>query len=219
MGRLRIFLLVLPLVIGVAGAANAGTPKPVAKAAASAPDGEDRVRARAEFKAGMKHYNLSEYAEALERFKDAYRAYPEPLILYNIGQCYRQLGQKREGLKAFRNYLNNSSSMHDAVEQIVAQLDKQIRDEEEAARQEKLAKEAAEQKRLEAESAAKPAAVAPTIVAAPPEKKPIYKKGWFWATVGGFVLVAGVGLGVGLGLSLSKTKYPSTSAGGGTFNF
>lgn len=214
MGRLRIFLLVLPLIC-VAHVSSAA-PKP----AATAPDGEDRARARAEFKAGMKHYNLSEYAEALERFKDAYRAYPEPLILYNIGQCYRQLGQKREGLKAFRNYLNNSSSMHEAVEQIVAQLDKQIRDEEEAARLEKLAKEAAEQKRIAAENPVKPAPVEPAaVVATPPEKKPIYKKGWFWATIGGFALVAGVGLGVGLGLTLSKTKYPSTSAGGGTFDF
>src|SRR5688572_6331199 len=67
----------------------------------------DKDRARAAYKRGMQHYNLTEYREALDAFKEAYREFEEPALLFNIGQCHRQIGDKAIAIRFYRNYLNS----------------------------------------------------------------------------------------------------------------
>jgi tetratricopeptide (TPR) repeat protein len=58
-----------------------------------------------------------------------------------------------------------------------------------------------------------PPTQAPSVVAsAPPpaEHKPIYKKTWFWVTVGAAVVVVGVGVGLGVGLSGGSSNPTAT---------
>ena len=50
------------------------------------------LEARKLFKQGLKHYNLAEYDQAIERFKAGYRLSEAPLLLYNIAQAYRLKG-------------------------------------------------------------------------------------------------------------------------------
>ena len=52
------------------------------------------------------HYNLQEYDTALNGFKDAYLLSKEPGLLFNIGQCYRQMGKDQEAIRSFKAYLN-----------------------------------------------------------------------------------------------------------------
>jgi tetratricopeptide (TPR) repeat protein len=52
------------------------------------------------------HYNLQEYDTALSGFKDAYLLSKEPGLLFNIGQCYRQMGKEQEAIRSFKAYLN-----------------------------------------------------------------------------------------------------------------
>jgi tetratricopeptide (TPR) repeat protein len=69
-----------------------------------------------------------------------------------------------------------------------------------------------------AESAPQPTlALALTTTAPPPEqRRPAWKKGWVWGTVGGVVAVAGLAVGLGLGLG-AQSHNPTTSMGKVTF--
>src|SRR5512141_162115 len=90
---------VLPLGLGIllvlaAGSTHAAEPDP-------------KTEAKAHFNAGQSHYNLNEFSEALQAFKDAYRLYPDPVFLYNLGQCERQLNHDEEAIRFYRSFLRN----------------------------------------------------------------------------------------------------------------
>jgi hypothetical protein len=63
--------------------------------------------AKARYTSGQSHYNLSEFQEALQDFKEAYRLFPDPVFLFNAAQCERQLGSPDEAIKFYRSYLRN----------------------------------------------------------------------------------------------------------------
>lgn len=54
--------------------------------------------AAARFREGKKHYQLSEYEDALREFKEGFRLKDDPVFLFNIAQCYRQLGDDAQAL-------------------------------------------------------------------------------------------------------------------------
>ena len=64
-----------------------------------------KQEAKARFVSGQSHYNLNEFAEALLDFKEAYRLLPDPVFLYNLGQCERQLGHLEEAVRFYRSFL------------------------------------------------------------------------------------------------------------------
>lgn len=66
---------------------------------------EDKVKARAAYEQATQHYELGEYREALEGFKEAYRQYAEPAFLFNLAQCRRQLGDNAQAIRDYRMYL------------------------------------------------------------------------------------------------------------------
>src|SRR5207237_7920421 len=65
----------------------------------------DRTAARNAWKQATRHYELGEFDKALEAFKEAYRNVPDPVLLFDLGQCYRQLGEVHEALRSYRVYL------------------------------------------------------------------------------------------------------------------
>jgi hypothetical protein len=95
---------------------------------------EDRVKAEEAYHAATLHYNLGEYKEALEGFKDAYRSYENPIFLFNIAQCHRQLGDKAHAIRFYRVYLNSmpEASNRDQVHEMIVKLEKQLADEQAA---------------------------------------------------------------------------------------
>ena len=64
-----------------------------------------KLEAKARFVSGQSHYNLNEFSEALGDFKEAYRLLPDPVFLYNLGQCERQLGHLEEAIRFYRSFL------------------------------------------------------------------------------------------------------------------
>lgn len=167
---------------------------------------QDRAKARAAFHSGSQHYNLGEFQQALDSFREAYRNYEDPSFLYNIAQCERQLGHKREAVREYRAYLNNSDNAdnRDSVRQIIAQLEREI-----AIDDQRAAAAAA------AAAAARPTppAVVTTIAEPTPatlttstpskiDRKPVYKKWWVWTIVGG---VVAAGAAAGLAVALTRT--------------
>jgi tetratricopeptide (TPR) repeat protein len=68
----------------------------------------DKVTAKAHYEKGTRLYEIREYDKALLEYKAAYLAQPDPAFLFNIGQCYRKLGQNQEALSFFQEYLKKA---------------------------------------------------------------------------------------------------------------
>ncbi len=174
--------------------------------------------AKGYYQKGMKAYNLSEFTEALNAFKEAYRVKPDPVFLFNIAQCHRRLSDPEQASAFYHSYLREAPSAPNRpeVERIILEMDAAITAKK--AEQEKQRAES-ERVRLEADRAAAAAAAnAPgttgdnVLVARPAARKqPLVKKGWFWgAVVGGVVVVGGA---VALGVVLGRPGNPSPSIG------
>ena len=179
---------------------------------------DERAKARAAFRAGSQHYNLGEFQQALDSFREAYRAVEDPTFLFNIAQCERQLGHKREAIREYRAYLNNAESAQnrESVQQTIVQLQKEIDDEDQRA---KAAAQAAKPAVAPAPVLTPtPAPTAPVLVAsAPPpaEHKPAYKKWWVWTVVGGIVVAGGAATAAVL---LTRPSSPTAPTTLGTVN-
>jgi tetratricopeptide (TPR) repeat protein len=63
--------------------------------------------ARRHFDVGSKAYDLLRWTEALEHFQAAYELRQDPALLFNIGQCQRQLGQRAAAVHSYRAYLEH----------------------------------------------------------------------------------------------------------------
>jgi tetratricopeptide (TPR) repeat protein len=181
---------------------------------------DDRAHARAAFRSGSQHYNLGEFQQALDSFKEAYRNYEDPSFLFNIAQCERQLGHKREAVREYRAYLHNSDNAdnRETVKQTIAQLEREIAADDQRA--------AAAVARADASNStttattpttaatAEPATNVLTASAPPPtDRKPAYKKWWVWTIVGG---VVAAGAATGLALALTRPSAPTATTSLGT---
>ena len=174
-------------------------------------DDDDKAMARALFKQGDVHYRVAEFAEALDKYREAYRLHNHPAIVFNIAQCHRQLKQHEKALFFYKLYLSvwrkrdvltpaNHQEVKGHIQQLTALLQAQRK---EAQRKEAQRKEA-QRKQAAAARAARQAAAAARVPliprpggakhSAPPAPRPIYKRWWFWTAVG--VVVAGATVGV-----------------------
>lgn len=74
---------------------------------------------------GKRHYDLGEYDAALAAFKKAYLNYEEPVFLFNIAQCYRQLGDNAGALRSYKAFLRNwpKAPNREMVERVIAELE------------------------------------------------------------------------------------------------
>jgi hypothetical protein len=65
----------------------------------------DKAVARGHYETATRLYELREYGKALDEYKAAYLAKPDPAFLFNIGQCHRKLGNTSEALNFYQQYL------------------------------------------------------------------------------------------------------------------
>jgi tetratricopeptide (TPR) repeat protein len=152
---------------------------------ASADDPATRA-ARRHFERGEKLFALGKFDEALEEYQSAFDAKPLPGFLYNIGQCYRNIGDLDQAIFSFKKYLNlePEAANKEAVEQLIVELE----DKKAKGEGEKLIKKP------------KPK---------PGPDKPIYAKWWFWTGV----VVVGAGAGIGIYAATRTEGPPLTDLG------
>jgi hypothetical protein len=112
-------------------------------------------RAKSVFAEGNQHYNLGEFAPALERYKTAYRILPLAAFQFNIAQCHRKLGQYKEAIAMYQNYLTGvpDASNRELVTQLIKESNTGI--EEEQKRIDADASRAADVEKTKAENARK----------------------------------------------------------------
>jgi len=176
----------------------------VMTALGSVANAENKETARREYQEGNRRYDLNEFQPALEAFKRAYLAYEDPAFLYNIAQCYRQLGDKASAVKFYRSYLRKvpDAPNRDEVTSTIASLDAAI-----AADNAKAAATAPVATPTPPPRNDSTVAVAPsqTLVTTPPPKRtPVYKKWWLWTIVG--VVAAGAAAGVAVAVTSQRTE-------------
>jgi tetratricopeptide (TPR) repeat protein len=82
--------------------------RPALGAQADEDDEADKAAAKAHYEAATRLYDVHDYAKALEEYKAAYLAKPDPAFLFNMGQCYKKLGRPAEALGFYRDYLKKA---------------------------------------------------------------------------------------------------------------
>jgi tetratricopeptide (TPR) repeat protein len=174
--------------------------------ALAAPPNPERAKARVLYESATTHYNLSEYADALKDFKEAYRLVKDPVLLFNIAQCQRQLKEYEEAQRLFRAYLREypDANNREEVVRLINQMDELI------AQKRNQAPPAVTPVASPAPEAVPPPPVAANaaLTAAPAEAPPKKRK-WVWGVVGGVVAAAViVGVTVGVVFGTEKSEPP-----------
>jgi tetratricopeptide (TPR) repeat protein len=152
---------------------------------------------------GHRLYRLGRYEEAVAAFRRAYEVKADARLLYDIAECYRELGAVDQALFYYDRYLAGWPDAFDRAEV-----------------EEKVIE-------LEAKRSGNPTPLASTaarrrhpvmIVETPPSKpRPpahIWQKWWFWTAIGVGVLG---GIGAIVATSGSGTSVPPTELGNKRF--
>jgi len=213
-----------PLALAPAWAAGKG------KGAKAGKDDADTKKAKEFFKKGKLYFDSGQFDKALEEYTRAYEVKPLPGFLLNIAQCHRNLGHFEESIFFYKKYLSEvpDTPYRADVESVIAEMEAKV-----------IEKKASDAKKIDAEKAALDAATAESSkrkaeadaraaaageeeakaraaaeeasLKAARERKPFYQKAWFWAVVGGAVLLAG-GATAG-GIILTGSSLPDSTLG------
>ena len=168
-------------------------------------------KAKQYYKTGKAAFELGRFDEALQSYEKAYELAALPGLLFNIGQCYRNLGHLEKAIFSFRLYLRKlpDAPNRAAVETLIAELEAKI-ERRRAERQRQRRLEAERQRQLQLRLQREAAERRNRLVQPPPqvpdETPPLYRRWWFWTLVG--VAVAGGAAGVYFGTQASKTSLP-----------
>lgn len=96
----------------------------VAAPLSAAPTPEQRKVARVHYEKAVNHFNLGEYNDAAEEFRQVYKASPQPVILYDAAQAYRLANQGEQALTLYESFLRESPNapVRGEVERRIAEL-------------------------------------------------------------------------------------------------
>ena len=130
-------------------------------------------------------FKEARYEDAFTGYQDAYKRRQVPWLLLNSGRALQRLGRLDEALDYYYRY--KRSDVKPTPERLA-----------------KATQYIGEVKAAQEEIAQRNAAAKPPVPITPPppqpEAKPVYKKWWFWTIIGG-VVVAGVATGLAVGLT------------------
>lgn len=153
---------------------------------------------RALFESAESKFNVGHFDEALVDYQAAYDAEPLPAFLFNIGQCYRNMGNYERAQFFFRRYtaLDPRSPNRPAAERLIAEMDRLAVERpavapagEPAPPMPSLAAP------LPAADARPPATYPRPSVATKTEdngaRPPVYRRAWFWVAVSAVVVAGG----------------------------
>lgn len=129
---------------------------------------ERAALSRDAYDAGKKHYNLGEFDQAIERWKQGYEFKDDPIFLYNIAQAYRQKGDHQKAIFFYRAYIREEprARNREDVEARIAELTKLIAASQSAT--ESGPREPVEPTPPNPEPPPAPVAIEPTPPASPP---------------------------------------------------
>ena len=169
-------------------------------------------KAKASYEEGVRHYDLTEYPEALTSFKDAYRAKDDPAFLFNIAQCLRKLNRLEEAATFYRSYLRRApdNNNQDKVERHLREIEDQMAIVVPAT----TPNQDPTPKRFSTKNI--PITPAPQINLSPQPQptikdRPLYKRWWFWTAAG--AIAAGAATSIIILARHNPTSTPSSILG------
>jgi len=160
-----------------------------------------------------KQFDLGEFDMALQSYKEAYLNRPDPVFLFNIGQCHRRKGDYEEAAAAYRSYLRKKPDApnREAVEQLIAETERAVA--------QKKAPPAGTLSTTESRVTTSthsaqsmeptPPRVAMTATQPAPPREPHKKKWWVLGASIGAAVVVGVAVGLGVGLGAGGGDAPA----------
>jgi hypothetical protein len=95
----------------------------LAQAGTQTADPGAKAKAQALLREGAQLYQDHAFAEALEKFDQAYAVFPSPKLLYNIGQASRELGRPADAVDAFEKFLAQAP---DASPELIAEAKQSV---------------------------------------------------------------------------------------------
>jgi tetratricopeptide (TPR) repeat protein len=171
-----------------------------------------KAAAKAEVQKAQVHYKLGRFDQALEAYSRAYELFNAPALLFNIGQCHKNLRDFERAIFFFEGYLREESNPNPRTRALAQELIAESRVEIERRRPavataSKAAVATASKAAATASSgsASSVAAMFGAPAAAPsaspllldrgepsPTVKPLTHRWWFWTTLGaGAIILAG----------------------------
>jgi hypothetical protein len=177
---------------------------------------------------GAKAYEEGDFQRAVDEYRASYDLSRRPLLLYDLGQAYRKLGNNELSLHSYQQFLVRSTEGRDQeyresavvqVKQLEALLAEQRKvktappDGVTSPEPEKPVKTPSEPPPPVEKPA--PIAVTPPVVEKPPVviardatpvHVPVYKRWWFWTILGG-VIVAGAIVGIAVALTQPSPSF------------
>ncbi|MGO9836949.1 MAG: tetratricopeptide repeat protein [Polyangiaceae bacterium] len=209
--RLRLAVLIVPILLAAG---------PVTAADSALQE------ARKLTSAAMVEYNVGRFERALDLYTKAYERYPKPALLFDLGQCHRQLGHFERALFFFHGYLREqpNASNRPLAEKLLEDSQRQL-DAQKAAEAEAEAKAAEAQRAQNASAASAPATTGESLPAPastavpgppPPPPSPLFRVVGL-ATAGVGVVLVGVGAYAGLRSASLAKQISQVSAQQGTW--
>lgn len=152
------------------------------------------------------------YEQALQIFTAIHQEYADPVALYPIGVMCDRLGRYAEAASAYERYLAAGVET-DPIR--VAKVQEQLARARSLVPPQpppvlKTSVEPPAKGTIEPQATVVPAAdILPPAGTSPQQQSvPLYKKGWFWAVLGGSAAAIGLGVGLGVGLSNRGPNLP-----------
>jgi len=160
---------------------------------------------RAFFEQAEAKFNTGRFEDALVDYQAAYDAEPLPAFLFNIGQCYRNLGNYERAQFFFRRYtvLDPRSPNRPAAERLIAEMDRLAGEQAGASERAEspppgpldisIPQTTSARGQSERAATAGPAAFMAEPARAPAAaSRPIYRRTWFWVAVAAVAVAGGV---------------------------
>lgn len=208
-----------------------GAAMPVMMTSAPAAASDPRDDAKAISKRAATEFKLAHFQAALDLYTQAYERFPAPALLFNLGQCNKNLGHYERALFFFQGYLRDKPDAPNrhAVETLMAESTKQLADERAAEtavqaehrRLEELAAEKSAADARAAEERARPVVALPLPSEPPPPPAEHRRPAWMIAgaaTAGVGLALLGTGLYFGLRASSDASQLSQLGASGGTWS-
>jgi tetratricopeptide (TPR) repeat protein len=169
---------------------------------ARAQNDADLELAKRHFELGKTYYAQAAYKRALEAFQESHKLSGKPALLFNIGKCHEALGNLKEAITFYRQYLDATGKKDTNTEARIKNLESRI---------------AAQKPEPPPEPVPKPAPsrTAPSARPVPPAPPPrteeptFRRRGVGWMTITGWSLVglgaASLATGIAMG-ALAKGR-------------
>ena len=162
-----------------------------------------KADARVHVSAADTAFKLGQFDQALAEYGKAYELFPAPALLFNLGQCHRNLKNWERAIFFFQGYLRDdpNASNRELVEELISEAQGELAKQQAAASTEAELRLTAEKNQAEAAEAQRRIAevtlqrnederLRALLDIHHPDDR-FYRKWWFWTAVGGAALAVG----------------------------